>query len=210
MGTCHLPQPITLTFTADITYKLEALDKFFTKVLTPTGSNPDLLWFQRILRQLLQTSYRQLIPAPPLCQQTANKQTANHSNVEFQSSHQEPQASSPKYPLSANPKPPKMICTNLSIAAAILREEIKQMIPETDTRSLSNIPENQQPRVVEDKNGNRSYSGDLLTTKCMQLLRAMGVGGNVRICLDAFSKNRGLIQIGLGIPCGAFSEQYRG
>lgn len=76
-----------------------------------------------------------------------------------------------------------MIRTNLSIAAAILREEIKQMIPETDTGSLLTIPENQQPRVIEDKNGNKNYSGDLLATKCLQLLRAMGVGGKVCIFL---------------------------
>lgn len=74
-----------------------------------------------------------------------------------------------------------MIRTNLTIAAAILREEIKQMIPETNTGSLLTIPENHQPCLIEDKDGNKNYFGDLLATRCLQLLRAMGVGGKVCI-----------------------------
>lgn len=105
-----------------------------------------------------------------------------------------------------------MIRTNLSIAAEILRREIKQMIPET-AGLLPTIPESQSQQahvdVDEDVYGIKNYTGSLLETKCTQLLKAMGVGGKVSSFLVAFSNRHGLTGIGLGISCGAFSGEYR-
>lgn len=106
-----------------------------------------------------------------------------------------------------------MIRTNLSIAAEILRREIKQMIPEA-AGPLPTIPENQRQQthvdvdVDEDTYGNKNYTGSLLEIKCTQLSKAMGVGEKVTSCLVAFGNRRGLTGIGLGISCDAFSGEY--
>lgn len=60
-------------------------------------------------------------------------------------------------------------------AAEDIRKEIKELIPETATRSGS--PGRSQAKVFdEDNNGNKTYKGDLLTAKISHLTGEMNIG----------------------------------
>ena len=70
----------------------------------------------------------------------------------------------------------------LPLAAEGIRNEIKEMIPET--ASLSNQPiQSQAVLLQEDNNGNKTYGGELLEERISRLKEKMGLD-KVRAVID--------------------------